>query len=348
MTVRLIQVGMGSWGKSWATRVVAQNKAVEPVAWVEIDAVALERARQQLSLPAERCFLSLDEALAQVDADAVLITASLPGHVPNATTALQADKHVLMEKPFAPAVSEARQLVALAEQHKRVLMISQNYRYAPAVRKVIDLVHEQVVGSIGSVNIDFRRNANAAPIETNRHYHIWEPLLADMAIHHFDLMRAVLGQEPRLIYCKTWNPSWSHFDEPPSATMTITFDAGTVVSYRGSWVSPGPQTNWSGDWRMEGERGELVWTSRGDQPDRVLLRPLNKRPRAVRLPELEHLDRAGSLQAFVQAVRSGEPPETSGRNNLNTLAFMFAAIEAARSGLPVEIARSEASASGQS
>ncbi len=344
MTVRLIQVGMGGWGQSWATRVVAQNKAVEPVAWVEIDPVALESVRQRLGLPTERCFLSLDEALARVDADAVLITASLPGHVPNAATALQAEKHVLMEKPFAPTVSEARLLVELAESRGRVLMISQNYRYAPAVRKVIDLVREQVIGSIGSVNIDFRRYANTAPIETNRHYHIWEPLLADMAIHHFDLMRAVLGQEPKQIYCQTWNPPWSHFDQPPSGTMTISFDSGAVVSYRGSWVSPGPQTNWAGDWRMDGERGELVWTSRGDQPDRVLLRPLSKRPRAVKLPELEYLDRAGCLHAFVQAVRSGEAPETSGRNNLHTLAFMLAAIEAARTGLPVEIARSEASA----
>jgi predicted dehydrogenase len=109
------------------------------------------------------------------------------------------------------------------------------------------------------------------------------------------------------------------------------------VNYRGSWVSTAPQTNWAGEWHMECEKGEIVWTSRGELPERVMLRPLGKRPRSVKLPEYPLVDRAGSLQAFVQAVLSGEEPECSGRNNLKTLALMFASVEAARTGLPVSL-----------
>src|SRR6266567_926191 len=111
---------------------------------------------------------------------------------------------------------------------------------------------------------------------------------------------------------------------------TITFDSGAVVSYRGSWVSPGPKTCWSGEWDIECTRGEIVWTSRGDTAsDQVTVRPLGKRTRRVKLPEIALTDRRGSLQAFVQAVRTGQEPECSGRDNLHSLALMYAAVEAA-------------------
>ena len=131
--LRIIQVGLGNWGQSWAKNVVAQNPDVETTAWVEIDAPTLQAAQQRLQLPAHRCFTSFDEALNTVEADTVLITASLPGHVPSAETALRARKHVLIEKPFAPSVAEAERLVELAQQQGKTLMVSQNYRFFPVV-----------------------------------------------------------------------------------------------------------------------------------------------------------------------------------------------------------------------
>lgn len=337
MAIRLIQVGLGGWGQNWFRDVVSRSKAVEVAAWVEIDANALADAQQRLNLPKERCFLQLEEALAAVDADAVLITASLPGHVPSARAALTAGKHVLVEKPFAPTLAEARDLVTLAEERQRILMVSQNYRFGSAVQKTRELVRQQVLGPVSSVEIDFRRSANNVPVANHRHYQLWHPLLVDMSIHHFDLLRYILGQEPRQVMCTTWNPTWSNFVEPPAAALTIALDGGTVVSYRGSWISQGPMTNWSGEWRMDCEGGQIAWTGRGETPDKVHLRPSGKRLRAVKLPALEYVDRAGSLQAFAQAVESGEAPESSGRDNLKTLALMFAAIESAAHGSPVTL-----------
>ncbi|MBA2680847.1 MAG: Gfo/Idh/MocA family oxidoreductase [Ktedonobacteraceae bacterium] len=338
MALPIIHVGLGGWGSSWAATIVAKNKNVETVAWVEIDAKTLQQVQQRLDLPEDRCFTSLEEALAATQAEAVLITASLPGHVPSTKAALQAGKHVLLEKPFAPSVAEAQELVELAEERGKILMISQNYRYAPVVRTATKLIQEQAIGNVGIVNVDFRRYDNIRPFEEHRHYKIWEPLLVDMSIHHFDLMRLVIGQEPLQVMCKTWNPSWSKYVEPAAGVMTITFDGGAVVSYRGNWVSMEPQTNWTGDWHMEGEKGELVWSCRGDQPEYVTLRPLGESASDIELPEFAGIDRAGSLAAFVQAVQTNTEPETSGRHNLKTLALMFAAIESAKTGLPVNIA----------
>ena len=272
----------------------------------------------------------------------MLITANLPGHVPLAVEALRAGKHVLLEKPFAPSVAEARQVVELAAQLDRVLMISQNYRFFPAVQTVRDLLRSGSLGEVGAVSVDFRRNANAAEREGHRHYALHQPLLADMAIHHFDLMRSILSQEPVEIACHAWNPPWSNFQEPAAAFATISFDGGAVVSYRGSWVSPGPKTAWAGEWRMECAGGEIAWTSRDDRGasvDRVTVRPLGKRARRLEMPALQQIDRAGSLRAFARAIATGEQPESSGRDNLGSIALMNAAIEAATSGAPVHVGR---------
>src|SRR6266567_3762093 len=338
MAIRLVQVGMGNWGENWGTRVLQQSGDVELVACVDLDAGTLEQARQLLNLPAERCFLILESALASVEADAVLITASLPAHVPLALASLNAGKHVLLEKPFAPTIAEAQQVVETAAQRSRVLMISQNYRFFPAVRAVTTLVREGTLGSIGTVSIDFRRYKNTAVLESQPYYQVWQPLLVDMAIHHFDLMRVVLGQEPSQITCQAWNPPWSKFVDPAAAAATITFDGGAVVSYRGSWVSPGPRTCWSGEWHMECSGGEIVWTSRDETAaDRVTIRPLGKRARSATLPTLAVADRRGSLEAFVQAVQTGQEPESSGRDNLHSLALMYAAVESASSHVPVSL-----------
>ncbi len=338
MAIRLIQVGLGGWGKNWFHEIVSHSQSVEPVAWVEIDAQALAQAREQFNLPGERCFLSVEEALAAVPADAVLITASLPGHVPAAQAALLAGKDVLLEKPFAPTLAEAWELVRLAEKNQRTLMVSQNYRFGAAVQKVRELVTRQTLGAVSSVEIDFRRSANTVPATNHRHYQLWHPLLADMAIHHFDLMRYVLKQEPLQVMCQTWNPPWSNFAQAPAAALTVTLDGGTVVSYRGSWISQGPTTDWCGEWRMDCAGGQIAWTGRGEIPDQVRVRPADRRPYAVRLPALAYVDRRGSLEAFAQALEKHETPESSGHDNVKTLALMFAAIQSAESGLPVTIA----------
>jgi predicted dehydrogenase len=340
LPIRLIQVGMGGWGQNWRQNILKPSAAVEVVASVDSDADMLTLACQRLNLPKKHCFDSLQAALDGRATDAVLITASLPAHVPVALAALAAGKHVLLEKPFAPSLAEAQQVVAAAEERDRVLMLSQNYRFFPAPRVVAGLVREGSLGAVGAVSVDFRRYANSAPPEGHRHYTIAHPLLMDMAIHHFDLLRMVLGQEPREVHCCAYNPPWSNFRDPAAAAATIVFDGGPIVSYRGSWVSPGPQTAWAGEWRIECERGEIAWTSRegrGTGADRVAVRRLGKTARRVKLPELPAVDRAGALAAFVEAIETGGQPESSGRDNLGSVALMHAMIESATAGLAVPV-----------
>jgi predicted dehydrogenase len=337
--IRIVQVGLGGFGLGWAGDVLPTNPNVELVGAVDINPEALTSVCARTSLGAERCFSSLDEALESSDADAVLVTASLPVHVPAALTALAAGKHVMVEKPFAPGLEDAQAAVDLAAQQGLVMMVSQNYRFFPAVRAVAELVRSEEYGPVDSVNVDFRRYDNSAPRGGHRHYHFPQPMLVDMAIHHFDLMRLVLGREPKEVYCQSWNPPWSKYDEPAAADAIIRFEGDIMVSYRGNWLSAGPETAWAGAWRMELSGAEIAWTSREGKPiesaDAVTVRPLGGEPKPIDLPHVRYIDRAGSLEAFVRAIRTGEEPETSGRHNLKTLALTLATVESATTGAPV-------------
>src|SRR5260221_659530 len=105
---------MGSNGRYWAARAIPQVPEVELVGGVDLDPAMLALTRERVDLPADRCFTSLDMAMAATAPDAVLVTTTLAAHVPVARAALRSGRHVLTEKPFAPALEEARALVELA------------------------------------------------------------------------------------------------------------------------------------------------------------------------------------------------------------------------------------------
>lgn len=342
--VKLIQVGMGGWGRDWARNAIPPVAEVERVACVDADASALGTAQDALGLDDSSCFTDLDAALGSVEADAVLITASLPAHIPLALQALRAGKHVLVEKPFAPSVAEATEAVELAAQLGRTLMVSQNYRFYPAARTAARLLGEKVLGPLSLVRIDFRKWDNSAEPGTHRHYEFVHPLLFDMAIHHFDLLRMVLGREPVDVYAKVADPPWSNYVDEASAMITITFEDGTVASYRGSWVSTGVPTSWTGNWHLECQQGEISWHGRtgslGTAGDEVRVRLLGQEEaEPIELAPMPLWGRSAVLAAFARAVTTGEEPETSGRRNLPSLALMEAAAKSAASGRVEPVAR---------
>ena len=342
VAIRLIHVGLGGWGTDWEANALPPVREIERVGWVDSDEPTLAKARERLDLPADGCFSSLADAVANVEADAVLITAPLFAHVPLAIEALEAGKHVLVEKPFAATLAEAKGVVDLADQKGLTLMVSQQYRHYPAPRKAAELVAAETFGPVGMVRLDFRKYSNRARTGASRHYDFPHPLIFDMAIHHFDLMRMILGQEPVRVFTQVTDPPWSKFRDEASAAITITFERGTVVSYRGSWISTGAPTFWGGEWHVECERGELHFVSReggssGDASDELHVLPLDGTAEAVELDHFAYHGRSAGLLAFANAIETGEEPETSGRRNLPSLALMVAAARSAESGKVEEI-----------
>ena len=340
--LRLLQLGLGPHGRNWARQVIPHIEEVELVAYVDKDPYALDALREEAKVAPELCFESLKEAIAATQPEAVLNTTALAAHVPLTTAALDAGLHVLVEKPFAPSLALAEQLVDAARERGLVLMVSQNYRYFPAPRAIAAMVHESALGKLYQISIDFRRYSTAGPNGRGRHHLEEQPLLVDMSIHHFDLLRLILSREPQRVYCEAWNPEWTSFSGPSVAVASIVFEGGVVASYRGSWISAAPVTPWAGEWRMEFENGEVIWTSAADSDvtqDSVVVRPRGGEARTVALPAMPRTGTWGTLTEFAAAIRAGREPETSGRHNLGTVALMEAAVESAARREPVTIHR---------
>lgn len=335
MSLRIVHVGLGGWGGDWARNVLPRVSEVDVVGVVDPDATHRATVLERIARPDIPAFDTLDRALDAVAADAVVITAPAVTHTPLALAALDAGKHVLVEKPFANTAEEAAVAVRRAAETGLVVQVSQNYRFYPAPRAVQQLLAEGALGELSAISIDFRQWDNDAAKGSHPHYRFPHPLINDMAIHHVDLLRKVTGQEAVSVYAKVGDPSFSRYDDEASAVLTIELESGLVVSYRGSWVSRGAPTAWAGEWAIDGETGQIEFTSRlGSTPagDRVTMRRPGEQPVPVELEEMPLHGRAAGLQVFAHAVATGTEPETAGAGNLGSLALMEAAARSAMSG----------------
>jgi predicted dehydrogenase len=333
MTLRLIQIGLGGWGRNWVEEVTRATPGVEPVAWVDVDPATRERAGAELRLRPDRVFGVLDGALGEVAADAALVVVPLAAHAAVTRRALEAGLHVLVEKPFVETLEDARMLEELARARRRVLMVNQNYRWFPAPRLARQLLHDGEIGEVVACYLDFHFYFGTG----YRYFFLEEPLLGDMAIHHFDALRFVLRDEPREVSCHSWAEPGTPFAGRPAAIATMRFARGTIVSYRGSWLTRGPATPYGGNWRLDGTRGTIEFTFRGafekrEKLDRLTLHRPGAPPQAVPLPEMPCKDRKGALDAFARWIRDGKPPEeaSAAADNIKSLALMLAAIRSAR------------------
>jgi predicted dehydrogenase len=335
--LRIVQVGMGGWGRDWMSVTAASGDA-EVVARVDPSPVARAATVARGGDP-DAVFASLEEAVAATRPEAALVTTSVGAHVPVALAALDSGLPVLVEKPFAQRLQEAVDVVRAADRAGLTLAVSQNYRHFPAPRAAAAMLAAGAIGEPVAVELDFRRNLVRRPAELlARHRGLDHPLLIDMSIHHFDLLRLVLGREARWVEMAGVNPVGSRYRDPPVAFGLLGFDRGVVVSYRGSWVSSGRRTPWGGEWRIQGSAGALELATRGEQPDVARLRTPGGGARPIDLAPVPAADRAGALADFVHAVRTGTEPETSGRRNLATLALTLAAVRSATEGRRVDVA----------
>jgi predicted dehydrogenase len=284
-------------------------------------------------------FGHLEEALAAVDCDAVLVASPPPTHHAVAKAALAAGKHVLCEKPLATSLEDALDLVRVAERAQRILMVSQNYRYNAPFRAVQRLVRGGELGELASIRISFRRDTRTLFAPEDFRYAMRHPFVLDMSIHHFDLLRAVTGRDVRSVYARGWRVPDSPFVHQPAVAALLDLEGGVPVIYEGDWATHEPETSWNGDWEILGEAGRILWS--GSLEDRgtgeVISERWGRGSHTVEQHDLEFVEREATLQALRAAIEGGEPPETVGADNVRSLAAMLGCVKSIESGEPVDV-----------
>ena len=335
MAITIIHLGVGGRGRHWLD-FVAQHPDFISVACVDKEEKALQEARSLPSQKHGRFFTGLEEALAQVQADAVLIASPSFLHASHTLQALDTGLAVMVEKPLGCTLQEALQVVTRARTVGRPVLVAENYRFFQAERTLRHLLNAGIAGRIGAAVCIDRRDQ---PSYTQGAWvkSMEEPFLTEIAVHHFDSFRYLFNCQPVSISAKSYNPPGSDYAGHAAVEALLELEGGFPIQYSGTMVA----TRYAYSLWVEGEKGDL-WTDRR----RVWWRPKGRRFfRPVKLIPVPKGDeqrypRAGTvslLNQFRDAVTQGLPPETSGEDNVWTLAMVEAGILAAREGRNVRI-----------
>jgi len=330
----LIQCGVGGFGHSWLKEVSSRSPDFKVVGIVDISRENLDKAGADADIPAERRFPDLETAIAAVKADAVLSVTPPPVHVQHARLAFAHGLHLMTEKPFADTVVHAREMLRLAKQSKRQLLISQNYRYRSFLHLARRLISDKILGNFGHGHLDFYAPADFTGTFREK---MEFPLLIDMAIHHLDLIRFVTGRNIVKATTLSFRPDWSWFAHQSGLKMLLELDDGTAFSYSGDWSAKGRTTSWNGNWRLQCAEGSIHLEN--DQVEIARCERWAKNPTVEKIEPLplEFTERAATLHLFAESIRTGNPCEISGEGNLWSFGAVMAGVESARRGLPVDI-----------
>lgn len=325
MKLKLIQAGVGGMGRAWWTNAVKPSPDFECVALVDIDAIVLNEAGDALSLPNDRRFGSLQDAL-KVQADALLTVTPPPIHAEHARLAFEHGLHVLSEKPVAQDLSHAKRMVQQAAAANRQLMIAQNYRYSATIQTLKRTFDAKPLGDFGHGHLDFYIPADFGE---NFRKHMPHVLLVDMAIHHIDLIRYITGRNITRVLAHSFNPPWSWYDRDAALKMILELEGGGSFSYGGDWSGRGKPTTWNGDWRLQCADGSIHLES--DQISLARCEKWAKDPtrQTVAIDAPPTSGQVELLRRFADAIRTGRPAETSGADNLWSFAAVMAGVQSA-------------------
>jgi predicted dehydrogenase len=315
---RIIQVGVGGMGFGWTDR-VAESPRWDAAAYVDTNRKNLTAVAVRHGMPKDRCFTDLNKALQVIEADALLDVTPQQFRKATCSAALDHGLDVLSEKPLADTLRNAKAIVALAKKRRRTYMVAQNYRYQRITQTAKHLLATGKLGDLGYVHCDFHKGPHFGGFRQEMPY----PLVLDMSIHHFDMMRCLLDADVRTVQAVSIDAPWNWNEGDATVMAQLEMSNGIKVNYNASWVSQGWETPWNAHWRFDGSKGCLLW-----EQDELFFSNKADSRRAVKLRRWPKEHQAHLLDAFADALDNGEEPETSGRRNLNSLATTFAVVRA--------------------
>ncbi len=217
-------IGYGYWGPK-LTRNFLQSGAFGRVVICEEQAARRQRGLREN--PGAEAVATFAEVLSDPSLTAVALATPVGTHYALARAALEAGKHVLVEKPLATRTEEAEQLVRLAAERRRVLMVDHTFVYHPAVQHIRTLIQ---AGELGKLNyIDSTRiNLGLFQHDVN--------VLWDLAVHDLSIVNLFTTERPERVQAI----GASHTSSPLEniGVLVLRYASGLFVHLNCSWVSP--------------------------------------------------------------------------------------------------------------
>jgi len=305
-------VGMGYWGKN----LVRNFREIGALAAVcDPDRSVEETCRSQY--PDVRYCAEFPALLADPSIAAVALATPAAMHYEMARAALHAGKDVFVEKPLAVELAQGEELVRIASENRRVLMVGHVLRYHPAVLKMQELIRD---GALGRIQYVYSNRLNIGKIRSE------ENILWSFAPHDISVILALLDESPGKVFCR----GGAYLNRQVfDVTMSyLDFPSGVQAHIFVSWLHPVKEQKLV----VVGSEKMAVFDDTADHklvlyPHRVEWR--NRIPTAIKAAgENVALEAREPLKAecehFVECIRTRKSPVTDGREGLRVLEVLDA------------------------
>jgi predicted dehydrogenase len=222
--VKVAIVGLGYWGPNLLRNLVS---LIGPGSVVMVER-SLDRIAAMAALfPSVNWSTSLDDVLEDDEVEAVVVATPVSTHAELTRTALEAGRHVLVEKPLAGSVADAADLVSCAQERERVLMVGHTFLFSPRVERMAEYLAE---GGLGAIHY-----ATSSRLNLGLHQRdigvIW-----DLAAHDFSILFHLLDEFP--VSVQTAGRGMIRADTLDVAFVNLCFASGIVASVDVSWLAP--------------------------------------------------------------------------------------------------------------
>ncbi|MFW9881217.1 MAG: Gfo/Idh/MocA family protein, partial [Candidatus Thorarchaeota archaeon] len=304
-------------------------------------------------------YTNVKELLEKADIDAVDICTTHDSHYQITMDAIDAGKHILLEKPMAIKISDCKEMVKKTDKAKLVFMIAQNLRYLPQSQTVHKMIRNGDLGEVWTVQsfdsmgaIPPRSKIKTPP--NNIHWYFngdrsGGGSLITLSIHSIDLFRYYIGDIERVIAKKWVNHPFFSNNAEDRIVANLFFKNGAIGYVMSSFTIVSP---WSHRYLLFGEDATISSNPPiGEINIRQFLAPVMisaKDPDAwiknkfiPITPDMEGL--AGKdpyineILHFAKCCKDGKQPISSGKDNLGTMKTIFGIYESAKSGKIVDL-----------
>ena len=307
-------IGSGYWGKN-LVRNYHQLGALKLIC--DKNETVLASFKEQYP-DVETC-MALNDVLSRDDIQGVVIATPAELHYTLAREALLAEKHVYVEKPLVLVEDEAEELIALAEEKKRTLMVGHLLQYHPVFVRLKQLVSS---GELGRINYIYSHRLNLGKIRRE------ENALWSFAPHDISMILALAGEEPETVSATGGN--YLHRKIADVTTTHIEFPSGLKAHIFVSWLHPFKEQKLV----VVGDRKMAVFDDTQTWQDKLLLYPheikwqnsipvpVKAQPERLNIPEDEPLKL--ECKHFLSCFANGTRPITDGNEGLTVLKILNA------------------------
>jgi predicted dehydrogenase len=322
-------IGYGYWGPN-----IVRNLVSRPDVSVAVVADLHEERLSALkkTYPSIIAVSKARDVITAKGIDAIVIATPVHTHCPLVRAALEAGKHVLVEKPLAASLHDAESLVSYAQKKSLVLMVDHTYLYTGSVETIKKLVDSNEIGSLQSFT-SIRFNLGLFQSDINV---IW-----DLAPHDLSILLYLVGKEPALVNATGISHTGNGVEN--IAYITMRYEDGMIAHVGVSWISPVKirQILLSGDRKMivydDTQTSEKVkvfdagYSIRTDEEKQRLY--MDYRSGDILIPKVSTTEALqGVIDDFVRAISAAERPRSDAEFGLRVIRVLDAAERSLRKG----------------